>query len=265
MLSPLPRQAAFRQIADDARDGLILIDPDLVASPVVDHDILQNPYGRYCVPHCYAHREVPRILSTGQVYEPRTLDLIRITAAQGDVISGGAFIGDFFPAISPALAHGAVLHSFEPNPLSFAAACHTVALNALRNVAMSPVAVGAGHDTLPLRITGANDTALGGGSQIVKTPQAGHTIDVPVLPLDDLVPEGRHVSVLHLDIEGQELPALLGASRIVHQSRPLIILEARRVRTQTLCKRFMRNRFRDLGYRVIDCFERNLIFASGQD
>ena len=36
-----------------------------------------------------------------------------------------------------------------------------------------------------------------------------HTITVPVVPIDDLVPATRRVTVLHLDVEGFEDQALL--------------------------------------------------------
>ena len=90
------------------------------------HRTFVNEYGFYCVPDEYAKREIPTILAKGKVYEPNTLKLMRRHIGDGDIVTGGAFIGDFFPALSSALRPGARLISFEPNPLSFAAAQATI-------------------------------------------------------------------------------------------------------------------------------------------
>ena len=61
-----------------------------------DYRICVNEYGFYCVPDAYAKREIPKILAQGGVYEPNTLALLARRAQGGDIVTGGAFIGDFF-------------------------------------------------------------------------------------------------------------------------------------------------------------------------
>lgn len=185
-----------------------------------------NEYGFYCVPDIYAKREVPKILAAGEVYEPKTLKLICQSAANGDVISGGAFVGDFLPAISRALPGKRRLYTFEPNPLSYNAALHTIALNGLENVILDPRAVGAAPATLNLQIDRPSGEAAAARARIVDDPDDGVTVPVEVTTLDDMIPKARQIAVLHLDIEGHELPALQGAGRIISESRPLIVLEA---------------------------------------
>ena len=39
------------------------------------------------------------------------------------------------------------------------------------------------------------------------------------------MPEQRNVSVLHLDVEGFEMPAVMGAARIIRNNAPVLVLE----------------------------------------
>jgi hypothetical protein len=48
---------------------------------------------------------------------------------------------------------------------------------------------------------------------------------VQVVAVDDVVPEDRHVSILQLDVEGYEGPALQGALGTVERCRPTLVLE----------------------------------------
>jgi len=232
-----------------------------VTKPAFDHFIAANEYGFYCVPQEYAAREVPTILRQGKVYEPDTLKFMARHLGEGDIVTGGAFVGDFFPAMCEALHPTALLHSFEPNPISFAAAAHTIHLNKLTNTVLSPVAVGEKSGTLPLQIArGSGNQAMAARAKIVDTEQGENTINVAVTTLDDLVPVARKVSILQLDIEGFELPAILGARRLIADSKPIIILEAARPKMQRLYLRTLRNHFPDLDYQVAGVIERNAIF-----
>ncbi|MEH6646626.1 FkbM family methyltransferase [Sulfitobacter sp.] len=131
--------------------------------------------------------------------EPRTLSLIPQFVGNGDIVSGGAFVGDFLPFMSRTLKRGAYVHSFEPNPTGFAAATMTLALNDIKNVKLSPVAVGRETAVLPLMVSAAAGKEMGGSSKIVEALEEGRTIDVDIVRIDDLVPEARKVSVLQLD------------------------------------------------------------------
>ncbi|MEH6832706.1 FkbM family methyltransferase [Sulfitobacter sp.] len=196
-----------------------------VTPPDFPHSTAMNAYGFYCIPGTFRKREVSQMLLKGEVNEPRTLSLIQQFVGNGDIVSGGAFVGDFLPAMSRVLKRGAYLHSFEPNPTGFAATTMTVALNDLKNVKLSPVAVGDKEGVLPLLIADEAGKQMGGTSMIVKEAQEGRTVDVNIVRIDDLVPDSRKVSVLQLDIEGYELPALDGAVQTISNGHPLIVLE----------------------------------------
>lgn len=219
-----------------------------------------NEFGVYCIPEAVRQREVCKLLLQNAVNEPRTLSLIRHRAGSGDVVSGGAFVGDFLPAISAALAPGALVHSFEPNPMSRTAAQVTIAMNRLENIRLHPVAVGAAQATLPLKVTRPSGEAMGGMSRIVETPQDGVTVEVPVMRLDDLIDDSRRVSVLHLDVEGHEWPALEGARALIARSRPMLVLEATRFRQVRGLRARLTALVPDLGYRLVGTMERNAFF-----
>ncbi len=196
-----------------------------VTPPDFPHSTAMNAYGFYCIPGAFRKREVSQRLLKGRVNEPRTLSLIQQFAGSGDIVSGGAFVGDFLPAMSRALKRGAHLHSFEPNPIGFAATTMTLALNDLKNVKLSPVAVGNETGVLPLLVADEAGRQMGGTSKIVQEAQEGRTVDVDIVRIDDLVPDSRKVSVLQLDIEGYEWPALEGATQTIANGHPLIVLE----------------------------------------
>ncbi len=221
-----------------------------------------NEYGFYCIPWALRKREVSRVLLNGGVNEPRTLHLIRRMVGTGDVISGGAFVGDFLPPIAGALAEGAQVHSFEPNPQAFKAALRTIGLNKLVNVNLHPVAVGAHDAVMPLQVSRRNGKPLGGMSRLVDSTASGLTVDVPVRRLDDVVTPDRAVSVIQLDVEGFEWPALLGAQRIVTEHRPVLIAETLSSSDQTVTEDRLADAFPGLGYTLMGTMERNAIFVA---
>ncbi|MEL7132281.1 MAG: FkbM family methyltransferase [Pseudomonadota bacterium] len=226
-----------------------------------DHRIVANEYGFYCVPESYMQREVPQVLARGAVYEPDTLRfLARILARGGDIICGGAFVGDFFPALSQALTTGAMLHSFEPNPIARDAASHTMLLNTLDNVALYPCAVGAGTGTLNLQVTRPNGEAMAARAKIVETAAEGQTIEIPVCRIDDLVDRARQITLLQLDIEGHEPKALEGAVDTVRTWRPYILVEAERPAKQRRIARLLAQLCPQADYTPAGIIERNTIY-----
>jgi len=227
-----------------------------------DFDLCANRYGFYAVPRSFCDRVVPKVLASGEVYEPNTLAFIRRMAGNGDVISGGAFVGDFLPAISEVLAEGAELHSFEPNPVSLGAAQQTIALNRLRNVALHPVAVGAKPGTLFLRTIMADGSIAAARAKIVDRAKGDATVEVEVKRLDDLVGPGRKVSVLQLDLEGHETEALRGAGRILSSSRPFVVLELAKRAAKDIHLPVLQSLAPEARYVRAGWMERNAIYVS---
>lgn len=190
-----------------------------------------NKFGCYFIPDEYASRVVPRAIIEGKVYEPRTLEFIRNNATNGDVIHAGAFIGDFFPAVARALTDGSELWAFEANPVSLEAARKTIEINHLPNVRLSPHGLSDASGTATMRIFDfAKGVAAAAQARIQERPEshdpAGY-VDISLTTLDESYPETRTASILHLDVEGHEIPALIGARKTINRCRPILILEGR--------------------------------------
>ena len=190
-----------------------------------DHIIASNIYGRYCVPKSSSTRPAARTIIAGKVWEKDTIHFVAQNCDNGDVVHAGAFFGDFLPGLSQALHSDARLWAFEPSRENFLCARETIALNGLGNVALTNVGLGARQGTGTLCIS-AHGEAHGGASWFVAQESAGEVYEsVPIVALDDVIPETRTVSVLQLDVEEYEQQALEGALDLLKRCRPLVILE----------------------------------------
>lgn len=234
------------------------------SAPSFEYSVRANEYGFYCIPDEYRHRNVAQIIGSGNVYEPATLNFIRRQIGDGDLITGGAFIGDFFPALREVMAPDALMHSFEPNPMSYEAARETIRLNDLDGIRFHPVAVGEKPDTLVLQIARADGKKIAAGERIVAdmSPEDDRGIEVDVATLDSLVGADRRVTVMHLDVEGFEMLALKGASRILKDQRPLILLEAGKPWKQKACLTTLNELVPGAGYELAGVIERNAIYRA---
>lgn len=232
-------------------------------APDFEFAISTNEYGFYCVPSTYARREAPRMLSKGEVYEAATVALIRrVIERGGDVVSGGAFIGDFFPGLSDALTDGAEIHSFEPNPYTRAATQYTIALNELDRINLHTCAVGAEPGEVSLQVENARGVAMAGTSKIVDGDIQGVTIPVDIAPLDDLIAKERSVSLIHLDVEGYEVPALAGAGRILEANAPYLVLEAGKQWMRRQIEVHLNTAHPNLGYVFCGMVNRNAVYRA---
>lgn len=180
-----------------------------------------NQYGRYAVHESSAHRPAAKAALRGDVWEPDTVALIRERCGTGDVVHAGTYFGDFLPGISSALAPGSLLWAFEPSPTNADAARETIRMNALHNAVLIEMALGEGVGAATLATQDRNGNDIGGLSRIV----AGSVPNVAMTSIDTIVPRERHVSVVQLDVEGYEEPALCGAIRTISRCLPLLILE----------------------------------------
>jgi len=222
------------------------------------HETASNAYGRYCVPRASRERPAAATVLKGKVWEKRLIEMMRGNCGTGDVVHAGTYFGDFLPGIAQALAPGARLWAFEPSRENHACAEHTIALNGLSNVTLTHAALSAGAGSATLRTAMADGRALGGSSAIVQGERGGHRHEtVPVVALDDVVPHGRTVALLQLDVEEHEQKALRGARKLLARCRPLLVLE-------TLPNAaFLSRHISSLGYRQIGTVHGNMVLTAG--
>ena len=214
----------------------------------------RNKYGLYRVPPGVEHRPAVKAIMSGLPYEPLTIEFMRAHAGRGDIVHAGAFFGDFIPALSAALSPEAWLWTFEPNPANFAAAQETVSLNRVANATLANVALSDRDSTVLVRTVAADGRPLGGASRLVD--EAGEGVEtVRSVMLDHVVPPARTVSILHLDVEGHEKPALLGAVGIVNRCKPILILET----FEDIA--WLNRTFDQIDYRLVGEVHFNQVFA----
>jgi FkbM family methyltransferase len=144
----------------------------------------------------------------------------------GDVVHAGTFFGDFLPALGS--SGEGLVWAFEPNRESYRCARITTELNALENVRLTHAALSDTPGEASLITSDREGRASGGGSRLASGAADGRgheTEAVPLLTVDEVVPPGRQVGVVQLDVEGHEQQALLGAMLTIERCRPLLILE----------------------------------------
>jgi FkbM family methyltransferase len=207
-----------------------------------ERTVAENHYGRYSVPEGIEHRPAVRMVRAGGVYEPDTIAFMRDYSGAGDIVHAGTFFGDFLPGISAAMAKGARIWAFEPNPDSYQHACETIRLNGLGNIELANRALSDSMGEILFRTRDVQGNPMGGHAHF--TEENGSGVEkVPAVMLDYAVPLDRPVSILQLDVEGHEAAALLGAYHILHKWRPILVLE------DFNRPRWLRKQFPQLGYR----------------
>lgn len=227
---------------------------------VLDACIAYNQHGAYCVPWHLRRRPAARKVFAGKVYEEATIALMIEHSAAGDSVHAGTFFGDFLPALSAGIAIDARVWAFEPNPESYRCADVTCSLNKLENVTLTHAGLGAELGMLALRLRDDSGRRLGGKSHLLAEAgpeKDGDTTEqVKVVTVDEAVPADRLVTVLQLDVEGFETPALLGALETIGRCRPLLILE-------TLPEEsWLDQHLFPLGYRLAQRVDRNFVLST---
>lgn len=157
----------------------------------LDCFIAYNPYGGHCIPWSVVKSGPAQAIMAGSVWEPDLLNFI-VDNANGDVIHAGAFFGDGLPMLSRGIAPH-TLWAFEPTDLYYYASMT--------------------HLISKLSFTGLYHMALGAESK-------GTTVAI-----DDIIPKDRRISIIHLDIEGDEQKALEGAQKTIERCKPILVVE----------------------------------------
>ena len=186
---------------------------------------------------------------------------MRSRCGRGDIIHAGTYFGDFLPALSDALAPGALVWAFEPNRENYRCARITLELNEAANVRLTHAGLGAQRSCLLVEITDSSGIALGGLSRIVQTQGATRCEPVDVLTIDEAVPAGRDVGILQLDVEGLEKEALQGGLNTIRRCLPLLILESR-PGSNLPQDAWFADSVLSLGYQQVGRLHGNLVFRS---
>jgi len=96
----------------------------------------------------------------------------------------------------------------------------TISLNNLSNVELSSYAIGKFDGTSKLKHIDEMGQEMGPRSEMSDIGQ-----EVKIVKLDSIIPKDCKISLIHLDLEGFEFDALLGAKEIIERDKPIIVLE----------------------------------------
>jgi FkbM family methyltransferase len=138
----------------------------------------------------------------------------------------GANKGSYLPALSRAVRRGKVI-AFEPQPLLAAYLADACRAAGLSNVVVEPAGISDRSGHLTLAIPGTGESSPGASFETaVRDREACRTVDVKTHALDDyFATEARRVGAIKIDVEGHELSALQGATRVLATHRPLVVCE----------------------------------------
>lgn len=146
----------------------------------------------------------------------------------GDVVLDlGAYSALTSVAFSKAVGPTGKVVALEPDPMNFRAATYNIARNlqhnGLQNIELLPAAVADRPGVLQL----SSEGAMGSSLTSIVGRHRGTVIDVDCVTLQSLVDtQGLDkVDFIKIDIEGSELPVILGSGEFLRRYMPRLIIE----------------------------------------
>jgi len=145
--------------------------------------------------------------------------LRNVLSAGSVVVDAGANIGIYSQFLSRCVGPTGVVHAFEPSPENFKRL--QSATRKLANVLLSQAAVGESSGRSRLYLS----DKLNVDHRTYTTEEASRrTVPIDIIALDDYFKPGQRVDLIKMDIQGYELHALRGASRVLADNSDLKLL-----------------------------------------
>lgn len=172
----------------------------------------------YFVPNYALHRPAVRKVLDGRFYEPKTHRFVKefFARVEGSLVHAGTFFGDMLPSFAKSV-DGRV-YAFEPVLENFVLAKLCVQANGLENVLLQNCALSERFGNLRINTLQGTNQHAGGASSISSDGRI-----CTAMPIDALGEES--IVMIQLDVEGHELPALMGAIKTIGACRPVIAIE----------------------------------------
>lgn len=166
------------------------------------------------------------IIQRGCVFEADLIDWCKqFCRSDGVFIDAGAHTGTYATSLAPYCQQ---VHAFEPQRCTYYALGGSVALSGLRNVHCHNVALGNSTQAEIGKATLSIVSCDGGGSTIMSpgTQSVLNTEIVSVKTLDSFAPDIQGpITLIKLDVEGNEPSVLAGASELLRRDLPVILYE----------------------------------------
>lgn len=181
----------------------------------------------YFIPKFATHRPAAADLIEGKFHEPDTHKLVELFLNKngGSILHAGTFYGDMLPKFSK---FSKFVYSFEPLMENFILANLCVQENDLTNTFLYNAALSNTDEIVRISSQSFTGKHAGGTSKIAKDG-----LLTPSCKIDNF--EYDNLKILHLDIEGHELPALKGGEKTINKHRPLVLVED----NENTCENFL--------------------------
>lgn len=165
------------------------------------------------------------IFFTGDYDKKLTWLCKKILRSGNTTLDIGANLGLVSMTMAKCVGPTGIVHAFEPNPVLQSLIRRSLAKNSISNVITHESALGAKPGELDLHVPQGN---AGQGSFVYhsETPDSQHH-RCKIERLSDVAEQHglSSIAMIKIDVEGFENDVLLGASRILRDIRPVIIIE----------------------------------------
>lgn len=156
-------------------------------------------------------------------HEPLTRRVFKGLLKSGSVvIDVGANIGFYTLLAASKVGPSGHVHAVECSPKSLSLLAENIRKNRLQNVEIHPFAASSSRGTLTLKVSPVGLSSFPPNSRWFVTPDIGATVEVPAVPLDDVI--HTRVDVVKIDAEGADLDVLKGMKRILSENEHLSVI-----------------------------------------
>ncbi len=135
------------------------------------------------------------------------------------VVDAGANIGIYSQFLARCVGRTGLIHSFEPSPENFERL--QVATRNLANVRLSRAAIGEFSGRSKLYVS---DQLNVDHRTYIAEGDSRATVPIDIVALDDYFKSGQRVDLIKMDIQGYELHALRGATRVLKENPEINLL-----------------------------------------
>ena len=156
-------------------------------------------------------------------WEPHVARALAGHVKPGDLaLDLGAHIGTFSCLLARAVGPNGTVVAVEPDPQNAALLRRNLLRNNISNVLLVEAAIGPDTGVTSLFRSPTGNT---GDARIVTWEESGEELQVAMVRLQDLLPQGTPVALIKVDVQGFDHTLLRKSEDILRESRPVVVME----------------------------------------